>query len=235
MSTLFMLTLSNACERHCHHGRTWSTETVTFSFVETSYVETNIAKPATISPINKDLNGITLTEAKSLVRKAASIWSSCSNLKLIEVKDCKSVQIRIGATNLNAYQAGFGYFPGTKGVNGDIHLDNSERTWSKALFYKVILHEMGHTLGLVHNKNSDSIMYYKITDKDQLDSLDIAHIQNLYGSSKSSSVAQFTAKVTSSHSSQGEVVKVQLLSRNNETIHLPKRRSFGSAILAFFN
>ena len=225
--SLLTVTVTNAHE-NCHHGKKWSSNTITYSFVGSSYFEGRIAKPSLINPLSKNLKGISLSEAKELTRKAARTWSSYSNLRLVEVQDSKNVKIRIGATNLPGRQAGFGYFPGILPVNGDIHMDNSNRTWSKSLFYKVILHEMGHTLGLVHNKDRKSIMYYKITRNDKLHDLDIAHIQTLYGST---GPKRFTANVTSSNTARGEAVKVTILTKNNEKVKEKKKSSFFS----FFN
>ncbi|NQZ59157.1 MAG: matrixin family metalloprotease [Lentisphaeraceae bacterium] len=248
ISTLF------ACEKNCKHGKTWAGSYVTFSFVSNSYVENDIAKRATVYPFGTKLEGISAGEAKQLVRKAASVWSQLSNLKLVEVADCEDVQIRIGDSSLSGQRAGFGYFPGNKAVNGDIHVDISDRQWNISLFYKVILHEMGHSLGMVHNKAARSIMYYRATEVNEPCDLDIAHIQNLYGApapkvvhdgiSLSWQAAQFNgrevpyynAQVSSSHSSKGEVVEVTISSKSelrNFTVKSAKMIS-GDADTSFF-
>lgn len=77
---------------------------------------------------------------------------------------------------------------------GDVHFDNSF-TWSDDLFdttadadidfQTVALHELGHSLGLLHSSDSSSVMYpaYKGGDRD-LGADDIAGIQAIYGPSR---------------------------------------------------
>ena len=78
------------------------------------------------------------------------------------------------------------------------------------LFYRVILHEMGHSLGLVHNDDKKSVMYYKIQNIRELQDLDIAHLQNLYGPTSNQSayyknqlIPNFKSKVRSFHAPYG--------------------------------
>ncbi|MCM8536576.1 MAG: matrixin family metalloprotease [Lentisphaeraceae bacterium] len=224
----FVTIYTFACSKECHHGKTWATNYVTYSFVSSSYLETNLKSPTKINGLRTAIKGISFLQAEKLTRKAAQHWSRFSNVKLVEVSDCHESMIRIGARGLSGSTAGMGYFPGNTSLSGDIHMDNSKRTWTASLFYKVILHEMGHTLGLVHNKDIDSVMYYKIQDYRELQDLDIAHLQSLYGppapqlsqnsisvkwqaaTYKSLPIPYYKAKVKAAHSSRGEIVEVDI-------------------------
>ena len=158
----------------------WTSKQITYSFVNKSYFERNIASPALVNPLATKIKGITLDEAKRLTRKAAATWSKYSNLNITEMEDNKNVNIRIGATNLKGDNAGYGYLPGTLPINGDIHIDNSNRTWTSAMYYKVILHEIGHAIGLIHSNDSNSIMYHKITRTNKPNSNDSDNIKEMY-------------------------------------------------------
>lgn len=69
------------------------------------------------------------------------------------------------------------FFP-NEGTGGDIHFDDDEK-WSDVNnglgnergtdFFTVALHELGHSLGLMHSPDTGSIMYpyYQGFDKDQ--------------------------------------------------------------------
>lgn len=226
--SFFLTATIFACDKTCNHGKTWATNYITYSFVQNSYYETNLKDTTKVDSLKSNLQGISFQQVQKLVRQAAHHWSLFSNVKLLEVNDSQNVKIRIGARNLSGVKAGMGYFPGNTSLSGDIHMDNSHRNWTASLFYKVILHEMGHSLGLVHNEDSDSVMYYKIQDFKELQKLDIAHLQSLYGAPiprlskerisvkwqaptyKGKAIPYYKAEVTSSHSSKGEVVEVDI-------------------------
>jgi len=100
--------------------------------------------------------------------------------------------IRIGAINID----GFGgilahtYQPGTESISapfgstimGDLHIDSSEDWLSGFDLSTVILHELGHSLGLGHSNDINSIMFagymgVRLT----LGADDISGIQSIYG------------------------------------------------------
>ena len=222
-----------ACTKSCLHGKVWESKTVSYSFVSESYNERGVLGNPLISPLGSKMSGISALKAKELVRKAAQVWSTFSGLKLIEKNDSKNVDIRIGERDHSGSCAGYGFFPGNRYINGDIHMDNSNRKWSESLFYRVLLHEMGHTLGMVHNEESRSIMYYRITSINEPCDLDIAHIQNIYGAPtptvtnngnsvswqpaqfKNKNVPYYTSTVSCTSTSKGEAVTVKITSKSD--------------------
>ncbi|VIO90959.1 Uncharacterized protein BM_BM4690 [Brugia malayi] len=83
-------------------------------------------------------------------------------------------------------------FPPGEGIGGDIHLDDDER-WTVALtgdpyrqqvsLRSIVMHEFGHSIGLSHSHQEDSIMYafyqYDLTPKLSYD--DLLAVRTLYG------------------------------------------------------
>ncbi len=68
-------------------------------------------------------------------------------------------------------------------VAGDVHLDADE-TWRAGAsvdLFSVVLHEVGHSLGLAHSDNPGSVMYPYYRQQSGLTATDIAAIQSLYG------------------------------------------------------
>lgn len=97
-----------------------------------------------------------------------------------------------GGTLAHGFQPGTEALFGTGGtILGDIHLDNSEHWIDEAAatgtgtgidLFTVLLHELGHVLGLGHSLNSESVMFETYSGAHrQLGADDIAGIQYLYG------------------------------------------------------
>ena len=67
-------------------------------------------------------------------------------------------------------------------IAGDLHFDNAEN-WQSGVnpdFYAVVLHELGHALGLGHANSPNAVMYPYYRKFDGLQSLDVEAIRQLY-------------------------------------------------------
>ena len=124
-----------------------------------------------IEPIH--LDGVDLVTANKIIHRAFKAWEATGAVKF---KHVMNGQIKVSVKALEGNQAGFGYFP----TDGRLHLDDSNRTWTKSLLYRVCVHEIGHTLGLRHSFNKKSVMYHRINGNDKLSFWDVENIQELY-------------------------------------------------------
>ncbi|KAF7594725.1 hypothetical protein BBP40_008432 [Aspergillus hancockii] len=62
---------------------------------------------------------------------------------------------------------------------GDMHFDEDE-DWTEEFVQQVALHELGHSLGLDHSNDPNSVMYPFFNGKSRLELDDIARIRALY-------------------------------------------------------
>ena len=147
---------------------------------------------------------------KALVQRAFDAWEKASGLTFQEVADSSKSDIRLGWGAFNTSASGvIGYTTyGNNGGNFDpgvtIRLEDPTQTALKANadgsmsysgtnadLYQVIVHEVGHALGLADNADAKSVMYYKSTGANStLNANDIAGMQALYGDSKPSLAVQ---------------------------------------------
>ena len=97
------------------------------------------------------------------VEEALALWASHAPLRFDEVPDsgpevsdeiysaAGHPQIRIGHYSFDNNILGRAYLPNSfDGRSQDVHLDDSDRTWSESLFFKTVAHEFGHALDLDH-------------------------------------------------------------------------------------
>ncbi len=147
------------------------------------YFDTYTA-PTTFQPFTEDM--------KATARSSLAAWSAVSNVTFVEVSDSASVGMRFfSLSNLNTEAAGFAWGAGTgssvgSSMRGDVWT-NRALTDSTELKH-VLLHEIGHTMGLKHPHESPimpsskdstqtTVMSYDY-DYDYFDDLQITYDQN---------------------------------------------------------
>lgn len=124
-----------------------------------------------------------------VIAGAFAQWSKYGDIEFKQVADGggaagvgKDADIRIFFGEIPGSTAGYAFYPSSYGspIAGDVLLDTLERfNNDKALFEAIVLHELGHSLGLGH-VNGNSIMTSTVR-KIGLQPDDIAGIQEIYG------------------------------------------------------
>ena len=153
------------------------------------------------------------------MEQAFATWSAATGLTFEEVSGSAPADIQIGFSELSSVTTGIVGYTGYQANKGQIlaatiQLEDptqdallpgadGHRTYSgaDATLEQVLLHEIGHALGLADDSDQDSIMYYELTSSNQaLDSTDIAGIQALYGTPSSTGQSAPTTASTTSNS-----------------------------------
>ncbi|MBA4106901.1 MAG: hypothetical protein C0485_14210 [Pirellula sp.] len=162
-----------------------------------------------VSSLNAIMNGLGYTQALSAIERSLAQWSAAANIYFVQVPDSgapfhgatattpNTGQIRLGAFPINAGIGAVGYAPPPNGGNleGDVLLnanstfffdDGAEGELIDVFndFESLIVHELGHAIGLAHS-DAQSVMsvnydIYKYVNR-LLDPDDIAASQFLYG------------------------------------------------------
>jgi hypothetical protein len=180
----------------------WSAKTVTWSLADMA--------GASGSPFSSYMG----PQYAALVQKAFATWGAASGITFQEVADSSQSDIRIGWGDFSTSSSGvvgytsYQYQNGQMQPNVIIRLEDpsknslvgasgvgSAMTPSSALtysgtqanLYQVLMHEIGHALGLADNGDSNSVMYFQAqgASNSTLDGNDIAGMQALYGTGPS--------------------------------------------------
>ncbi len=143
--------------------------------------------------------GMSVSQQNEAIESALAHWAAASSLSFERVED-GSADIEISFTGGShgdpfAFDGaggtlGHAFFPSTP-LAGQVHLCQAE-AWSTTPsedqfdLFTVVLHELGHTLGLEHSLDPDAVMapgYQKLTS---LTDKDVTAIQGLYGNADGS-------------------------------------------------
>ena len=170
-------------------GAQWDSQVVTWSLADS---------PGTAaSPFSSYMDSSEVAE----VQQAFSTWGAASGITFEEVSDSSQSDIRIGWGDFDTANTGIIGYTSFQTQAGQIQPDTiirledpsqdalttdsaGQQTYAgtDATLSQVLLHEIGHALGLASNADPNSVMYYDLTSNNQtLDATDIAGIQSLYG------------------------------------------------------
>jgi predicted Zn-dependent protease len=142
------------------------------------------------------------SQYEPFVQQAFRTWAAASGLTFEQVADSNQADIRVGWGDFNTSSTGVvghtlcqaqsrQFLPGAiirledPSQDSLVAGERNSLTYSgtNAIFYQVILHEIGHALGLADNDDSTSVMYYEATGtNNSLAINDVAGIRALYGS-----------------------------------------------------
>ena len=133
--------------------------------------------------IESDDPRITGFDVKAVFMEAAEVWNEVTKLKLFwsDVRPNIFGWVhRIDGRGRTLAWSQLPYEGITRTDDLEQRYDQAE-SWNRAFFRRVAIHEIGHALGLGHNPNPQSIMYFAENGVNELHSTDIANIQALYG------------------------------------------------------
>jgi predicted Zn-dependent protease len=146
-------------------------------------------------------NGYIESQYEPFVQQAFRAWAAASGLTFKQVSDSNQADIRLGWGDFNTSSTGIVGHTLCQAQSGEflpgaiIRLENPSQvplvagagntlTYSgtNAMLHQIILHEIGHALGLADNDDPTSVMYYEATGtNNSLATNDVAGIRALYG------------------------------------------------------
>ncbi|KAJ1712029.1 matrix metalloproteinase [Aspergillus flavus] len=130
-------------------------------------------------------------DAKNQIEEAFAEWQKYFRYPQIKESEDEEEDISIEFTQThhgdgypfdgpgNVLAHAFFPLPSSGVLAGDMHFDEAEK-WTTTFLRQVALHELGHSLGLSHSSDPNSVMWPWFNGKSKLERDDIARIQALY-------------------------------------------------------
>jgi hypothetical protein len=167
-------------------GPKWLTRTVTWSFATMNYA---------VDQGTPFSSAISDPAYQAIVRQDLALWGSYSGITFVQTPDQATTDIRIGfgALGSSGEIGNTFYRSSSYAMQPDVivriqdpagdPLVGSPPTYKgfQTTFAQVVLHEIGHAIGLAHQTDPASIMYPVLsTANPALDANDIASVETLY-------------------------------------------------------
>lgn len=120
-------------------------------------------RPVTAS-ISGELPGLGEDQVRGLYQQALTIWNQACNVGLVWTDSIGSANIWANCKKIDGASGtlAWSYLPSCGGNSQTMRLeqryDTSER-WSRDWFLEVVLHELGHAIGLDHDTNKGALLY----------------------------------------------------------------------------
>lgn len=164
-----------------------------YDYDDSSYEDFSIRNPwpytdltvyIDISTIPQRLDNI---KAVKTIKQSFNPWAKESALQFTFIDDSKDADIRISFEKFdgnNKTALGRGWFPpvGTIKLNADKPWNIDQHIFGSTVdLFTVMLHEIGHVIGIKHSDAKEATMYYSYQGKKlALDQDDINAVQHLY-------------------------------------------------------
>ena len=182
---------------YAFEGPQWNNKTITWSFATS-----NLAGDASGPQYSSFMTAPGDAPYMGEVTKALSAWANLTGIQFVQATDGSAVDLRIGWGDFSGGsgeigEAGYAYNPGTGLFDPDVivRLQDPKVTGNALNFdgtnyiyqgtvtslTQVIIHEIGHALGLDHSTDTSAIMWNTATPTNRvLDVSDIAGITSLF-------------------------------------------------------